>query len=107
MSDFHLVAAFIVGTLAVARINRLIVWDTYPPVAHLRAWWDGRTGDSSWNELLHCGYCFGVWASGAQMVAVGLQVWLLGELHWVWWAVNIWLAMAYLSAIVMAYDGDD
>lgn len=118
MTPFEWVAVAVVASLSTARINRLFVWDVYPPVAWLRDKWDEWTGlrdskgelqrDSegnvlgNWTPLMHCGYCFGMYAA----IPVLLTGWLSGW-HTAWWIVNGWLALSYVGAIIMAFDGDD
>ena len=107
MTEFEWVAASLIAVVSAARINRLVVWDSYPPSAWLRSKWDALTHDGDWSVLAHCGYCFGMYAA---LVVVG---WLVADLklgdgvHWSWWAFNGWLAASYVAAIVMAYDGED
>ena len=92
--------------LSTARITRLVTWDAYPPVAWVRSKWDDRV-QGDWNLLMHCGYCFGFWA------ALGVVGWGLIDLHLdgalepAWWIINGVLAVSYLGAITMAYDGED
>lgn len=95
-------AAFLVGSLAVARLTRLFVEDHWPPVEWLRKKWDQWTHHSQWNLLLHCQYCLAPWFALADLIwafAANLQL--------AWWFVNLWLAAAYVAAIVMSYDGSD
>lgn len=101
MSDFEWVAAAVLAVLSTARITRLIVWDTYPPSVWFRLWWD-RHASEAWSELVHCGYCAGMYVS---TLVVG-SGWLCGW-HTAWWIVTGVLSTAYLGAIVMAYDGDE
>lgn len=108
MNTTDLVLNIIVGTLASARIVRLLTWDHYPPAVWLRMKWDAKTEQSEWNLLLHCGYCAAPWVvllnGGAGVLAHEFAP------TWVWltWVIfNAWLAMSYVAAIVMAYDGDD
>lgn len=105
MSDhdtFTWIAAFIVAVVSAARITRLIVWDKYPPSIWLRVKWDALTNDGPWSVLIHCGYCFGAWAA-ALVVGWGYA----SDLHWTWWLFNGWLAVGYLAAVFMAFDGED
>jgi hypothetical protein len=101
MDNFHWVAAAVLTVLATARITRLIVWDTYPPSVWLRIQWDKHTNDS-WGELVHCGYCAGVYVAAAVVLSGWLSDW-----HTAWWIVTGVLSAAYLGAITMAYDGDE
>lgn len=106
MTDFQWIAIAVVTVLSVARITRLVTWDSFPPSAWLRARWDTITHDGSWSILAHCGYCFAVWA------AFGVVLWGYwcdwdGAWGTVWWIVNGSLAASYVGAIVMSFDGDE
>lgn len=105
MNHFEIIMAAIVGTVASARVGRFIGFDTYPPIAWLRAKWDDHTSNSGWNKLVHCGYCstpyivaadgsWGYFTHGAHMQLA-------------WWLANGFLAASYAAALVIAYDGDD
>jgi hypothetical protein len=102
MSEFAWVAAFVFAIGATARITRLFTWDKYPPMVWLRMKWDDLTNDGPWALLMHCGYCFGMWA-GAVVVASGY----LSDFHTAWWLVCGWLTISYFGATYMAHDGDD
>jgi hypothetical protein len=46
--------------------------------------------------------------STARLVGLGVLLWgYLTDFNQVWWWVNGWLAVAYVAAIVVSYDGDD
>jgi hypothetical protein len=107
MTQFEWVAASVIAVLAAARLTRLFVWDAYPPTAWLRSKWDARTEDSDWNLLLHCGYCFGMYVALFVMGWGAVDLYLGDGLHLAWWVFHGWLAMSYLAAIVMAYDGEE
>lgn len=96
------VAAFLVGTLAVGRVTRLVVFDSWPPVAFIRRKWDAFTNTSDWNLLLHCQYCLAPYFAAAD---VGWAY--LADLHWSWWFVNLIFAASYTAAMVVTWDGDD
>lgn len=102
MSKFEMVAAFVVGVLATARLARLVVFDDYPPTVWLRIKVDTWTHENSWSKLVHCAYCLAPWIGLLDFIAG----WASGY-HWVWWVFNIWLAGGYLAAMAVAYDGDD
>lgn len=102
MSNFEWVAVAVVSVLGTARLTRLVVWDKYPPSMWLRTKWDEVTNDGPWSVLVHCGYCFGMWA-GLFTVLTGY----LSDWHEVWWLFNGWLATSYLAATYLAFDGDD
>lgn len=99
-------AAVIVLVLGSARLGRLIVHDTYPPVAWLRAKWDDATSNSGWNELLHCHWCATPWIT---LTAVG--VFALGFavpwVFWVWWIGMGTLGASYLAGMIIERDQKD
>lgn len=104
-----LLAAFIVGTIAVGRAARLVTHDSYPPVEWVRLRWLTWTAQTErrekWAALLTCPFCFAPYA-----VAVNLTWALTAGLEWgsfwssAWWVVNVWAAVSYLAAIVVVYD---
>lgn len=102
MSNFEWVAAAVVMVGSIARLTRLVAFDSFPPSAWLRMKWDGWTKDGEWAVLVHCGYCFSMWA-GIAVVGSGY----LSDWHPIWWIVNGWLAASYAAAVFVAYDGDD
>lgn len=101
----HPVLAYFALIVGSARIVRLITWDHYPPAVWLRMKWDAKTEQSDWNLLLHCGYCLAPWV----VLLNGAAWWAATELDLLalWYLPNLLLAVAYVSAITMAYDGDD
>lgn len=105
-TEFEWVAIAIVSVLSTARITRLATWDALPPAIWLRDKYDDLTDNGPWSLLLHCGYCFGIWAA-AFVVAWGYLCDWSGGWGTAWWLFNGGMAVAYLGAIVMAYDGDD
>lgn len=101
MTEAEWVAAAIIGTLAVARTLRLVIWDDFPPVAWLRLRGIALLGDT-WGKLLTCQFCLAPYA-----VAVMMGWAYASDLHWTWWIINGWWAASYLAAIVVAYDQPD
>lgn len=106
LSPFVLIAAVIVGVLGVARLTRLVVLDTWPPIAAIRMWWYRRTMDKDgdegpWYALVSCPYC-----AAPYITAVVLAWALLTDLHWSWWVFNGWLAAAYVASIIVVKDGE-
>lgn len=92
----------IIATVSTARIVRLLTWDTMPFFMWFRMKWDEWTGGSTWNKLMHCQYCAGVWVAPAVLLPGYLSDW-----HVVWWLFHGSLALAYAGAILMAFDGED
>lgn len=99
MTIEHPIWVAIIGTLAVARLARLIVFDQYPPTLWLKTRYLVLVGDSRWGELVKCAFCLAPW------IALGDMAWAyFTDFHWSWWAFNIWLAVGYVAAMVVAYD---
>ncbi len=94
--------AVLVGIGASARLARLLIHDTYPPIAWVRRKWDALTHDGEWAELVHCHYC----ATPYIVAAVMLAAWL-SDLHTAWWVVCAWLTASYVAAWVVSNDGSD
>lgn len=106
-SLIYYAVALIIAVLATARITRLFTYDHMPLFVSLRNVWDRWTTNeqgvpSDWNLLLHCQFCAAVWIAPA----VVLSGWLSG-LHTAWWLVCGTLAVSYLAATYMSYDGED
>ena len=100
----HVVAA-IVGVVAAARITRLIVNDSFPPIVWLRMKWDDATAkdgkEGSWTLLAHCPWC------AAPYVSAIILAWaLLSHLHWTWWVFNGWMAGSYAASWIVFHDED-
>lgn len=109
VNHFEAVVAAIIFVVGTARAVRLFLFDSYPPVAYLRAWWDGRVR-GGWNPLMHCPYC----AAPYLTLALGsLSLWALhvsvpfSHLATWFWLLGGWGAASYAVAMVVAYDGDE
>lgn len=105
MHDFTWIAISILTVLSTARITRLLTYDKFPPIMWLREhfieWTDKTARRRGWQLLAFCGYCMSFW------VAIGIVLWgHFTEFQEGWWLVNSIFAASYLSAMVMAYDGD-
>lgn len=102
-SHYELTWAFILLALGAARLTRLIVHDVYPPMLWLRVQYLRRLPDNSeWGKLVECHYC------ASPYVVAGLGAWgYFTDLQLAWWLVVGWLAVTYVAAIVVSYDGDD
>lgn len=100
-----LAAAVLVGTLAAARVTRLLTADHWPPVEALRNRWDSWTAlterRAGWTILLHCPWCLSPWITAA----AGLSA-VLSHLAWWWWAGAGWLALSYAAGWLTYHDED-
>lgn len=95
----YLLVAIIVGTLGTARATRLLVDDSYPPSAWVRDKWRALTNDGAWSSLVDCAFCAAPYIAAVN----GAYAWA-SDLHWSWWMLNIWAAVAYASAIIVVRD---
>lgn len=105
----HPLLLIAVGVLSVARFTRLVTHDTWPPFEWLRPRVAAKLG--GWAELVVCPFCAAPYLMAGQMVWFGLLYDLAG-LHsdaftWGWLVPNLWFALSYLAAIVVAYDQPD
>lgn len=95
----HPVWIAIIGTIAVARLARLVVFDEYPPMEWIRKQWFILCGDSKWSELMKCAFCAAPYLAAADMAWAYFT-----DFHWTWWVFNIWLAVSYVAAMIVARD---
>ncbi len=95
--------AFIVGTVTVGRVTRLVVDDDFPPVVWLRGWWI-RNAPEKWADLAVCAFCISFWIAAVN----GGLAWLSyngdGKLDWWWWVPNLIFASAYIGAMINRRD---
>lgn len=101
MSLIVILLAAVVGIISVARLTRLITQDTYPPAAWARSKWQDWFDGTGWEDLATCPYCAAPWLA----VPIGLWGWLT-DLQTAWWVFNVWMAAAYLAAMVVVRDGE-
>lgn len=96
-------AAIPIAALGIGRLTRLIVHETFPPMAKIRAFWDNATDKSDWNLLFHCHWCMSFW------VTVGCALWFFIGM-WVFWIAVAWFiffglfALAYLAGMIVERD---
>lgn len=95
---FVLVAAFVIGTIAVARMTRLIVDDSFPPVEWMREHFVRRMPEK-WGVLVECPWCVAPYITLVDIA----WAWSTG-LHWSWWFGNLWAAVAWLAAWMTLRD---
>lgn len=94
----YLAVALVVGVLGSARLTKLVVEDSWPPIAWLRAQYLARAPEN-WSDLVLCAGCFAPY-----VVAPNLAWAILSDLHWSWWLFNGWLAAAYAAAMIVWRD---
>lgn len=97
------VCAAVVAIYGTGRIARLVTYDDYPPTIAIRKWWAALTRDGGWSKLASCFWCFTPWA-----MLVCLAWFALGLLVvWIaiaWWLFFGWLALSYITSMVVARD---
>lgn len=101
-------AAFVLATLTIARIARLVSWDDFPPMDWARRKWDLVTETdpdlpkdqrSGWNKLIYCGYCVSFY------IAIGIVAWaLLSDFSTAWWVFNGTVSASYVGAMILSRD---
>jgi hypothetical protein len=93
--------AFILLSLATARLTRLLVNDDWPPSTWFRIKWDTITKDGIWSKIVHCPWC------ASPYIAAILLAWaVLSNLHWSWWLFTGWLAVSYVASWIVFHDED-
>lgn len=89
--------------LGAGRLTRVIYYDDFPPSMWLRVKWDALTEESTWNKLIHCPWCLGMWVGvfAGAWFGVGLVVdWIMVA----WWIVWGFLAIGYLIPMIIVRD---
>lgn len=101
-------AAAVIGVLAVGRATRLLTHDDFPPVKRLRTWYVTHTDE--WSGLMTCPFCLAPWL---MLVDLTWAVWCRADLGpidtnlaWsdAWWFANGWFAFSYLSSMLVVRD---
>lgn len=102
-----LLAAFVLATLAAARLTRFVVHDDFPPMEYVRGTYRRLVGYGPWEGLVTCPFCFAPYAAGGLLaLGIGFDVWTpdLSELASWWWIVVVWASMSYLAAMIVVRD---
>jgi hypothetical protein len=94
--------AFVVMTLAVARVTRLITTDDITTTLRRKLARANRPGDPTlMARFIYCDWCVGVWIALAAAV-VGRLSHLVPTWSWAGWA---WLGMAGGSGLLLGWQG--
>lgn len=89
-------ASWLLITLAVARITRLVTLDRI--LLFLRRWVVNKYGEESLiSYLVHCSWCSSIWIALPASIAWAL---LLLPLHLWWLALPSWFATSYLAGLL-------
>lgn len=95
----------VVFVVASARVTRLIVADTLPPIIKMRIWYEDHTS-GGWETLMRCPWCTSFWVVALNGLAGWLAHSVGGALWTVWFAVNIAFAAAYVAGWLVFHDED-
>lgn len=93
-----LIAAFLIGTIATARLTRLIVDDSFPPVRAVTDWYIHHTNEK-WGLLAECPWCVSFWIALANTGAAWAS-----DLAWWWWFANVPFAVSWIAAYMCLRD---
>lgn len=96
------IVAVLVAVLGAGRLTRVITYDDYPPSVWVRNWWRKVTRDGGWSKLASCFWCASPWV---MLVCMGTGLISFNQ-AWepVWWLFWGWLALSYVTAMVIARD---
>lgn len=90
---------------AATRVTRLLVADSFPPVAALRDWVLDRWHPDSWQAYLSsCPWCLGVWVAGALTAAADWRYSVPAPL--LMWPTVAWVA-GWLTTEAERHDEPD
>lgn len=115
-AEFYWIAVILTTVVSSARLTRLATVDKFPPIAHVRAWYEDKTDGTNWIWLVLCGYCFSFWTTLVLLVWGDLAGVYATDAHGshdtslsaqAWWAFNLLFAVTYLAGMTMARDGSD
>lgn len=106
-----LLVAFLLAVIGTARVTRLIVHDSYPPIERLRIGflrWASRTPRRGpWSPLMTCPFCAAPYIAAVVLAAAVLaDVWSpdLGTVNGWWWLLAVWASVSYLAAMLVVRD---
>lgn len=99
---WQLALSVVVAILGAARLTRLIVHDTFPPIVAMRIWYLDHVSEE-WGKLVECHWCMGPW-----MTLIAILTWLPTFWHpavaFAWWIFYGWMAMSYLVSQYVHFD---
>ena len=104
VGPWWLVVAVAVIVLGVGRLARIITYDGFPPAKWLRARWEKLTAKhEDWGDLMFCPWCLTPWL---YLLAGGwfASTFYVELLAWAWWLFWGWLALSYVTSMVVARD---
>ena len=99
----YLAVAVLTAVFGVGRLTRVLTYDSYPPAVWVRNKWSALTKDGDWSLLARCFWCASPWVMAVAMAWFwwGTTVVWVGVAWWIFWG---WLALSYVSAMVIARD---
>ena len=103
--EFVTVLMAIVGVLAVARVVRLVVDDSWPPMVKARNAYAAKVSDE-WLPLVECPWCVAPYVALPAVIWGGITwanpTWTVN--NWIWWLVNGWAAVSWLASYITLRD---
>lgn len=96
----------VIGIVGVARVTRVVVYDSFPPAVWARAKWTAWTDGTGWEKLLVCWWCFSVWVAAAAVgwYVAGLFIDWIMVAWYIFWGI---MALAYVAPMLIVRDGDE
>lgn len=111
MNALTLLVAYVLAVIATARLTRLVVHDSWPPMLKARLaflTWAGQTEPRErWSDIATCPFCAAPWLSIPVLaVAVAADVWTpdLSTVAGWWWLLAVWASLSYLAAMWVVRD---
>lgn len=98
--------AVAVAVLGVGRLTRVVTYDKFPPAMWLRQRWTDwvvKHRHEAWNVLFYCPWCMAPWLMalcGGWFALTFTAAWVA----WTWWIFWGWLALAYVTSMVIVRD---
>jgi len=92
---------FVIAVISVARMARLLTHDTFPPVEWARPRLAAKMG--KWADLVVCPFCLAPYLMAVQLAWM-FWLWDTPAFRWGWLIPNLWWALSYVAAIIVAYD---
>lgn len=106
-SPLLIVAAVLVAVIGVGRVTRLVTYDDFPPSVAIRSAWNRITGGNGWAKLAFCLWCFSPWAMLLCLAWLAIGVLWVPWITVAWWLFWSWMALSYLSAMLVRRDEPD
>lgn len=101
-----ILSVLVIAVFGVGRLARLITYDDFPPSVWWRMTWAKITDDGKWTKLFTCYWCLTPWLMLGALAVLGLS-WDIPWLAVVWLAFFGWLALSYITSMIVNRDERD